>query len=153
MKQIKTKKELNKVLFSDRYNSCFKIGGYETPSYSDIIERAINREDYILKKYSKERVYVDCDIDMPNLDDIMSEMVGYIYIIPEEAEVEFKSMMKGLLDKYNIKKSYLDRVEYVLVEEYDIEPLIKKILEHRVSKIEKTTKLLKNYKEKLEKII
>lgn len=147
---ITTKKELNQIV--DKYKTVFEINGvkYDYLDSQDIIIKAINRESYIIKKYLKREVTIERDLRVPKLEDVLQEMMSYYYDIPEEAEVEFESTMKELLNKYNIKK-YLSKEEYDFVEEYDIKPLIKSVLEDRISKIEKD-KLLKLYKEKLERM-
>lgn len=134
MKQITTKKELEKLLNVIVYtnNTCWKIGGceYDDPNFSDIITRAINHEDYILKNYVKIKTYKETYINIPKLEDILSEMLGD-YSISEKIEIEFKSMMDKFLDKHKIKDIYLDKVEYKLIDTYNIKPLIKSILEDR----------------------
>lgn len=149
---ITTKKELNKLLTVYDDDTCWKIGGYEY-AYADggdIITRAISREAYILEKYNMKKVEIEEDIKFPSLEDILSELTSCPHDVNPEVETEFKSMVKKLLDKYNMKKQSF-KIEYELVEEYNIKPLIKNILESRISKIEKD-KLLKLYKEKLERM-
>lgn len=153
MKQIKTKKELEKLL--NLFSPSWEIGGYRymlSPTSTDIIARAIDYEDYILKKYKEIIICKEEDVSMPKLEDILGEMVGDDYSVSEEAESEFQSMMKDFLDKHKIKNIYPCSRRFELVEEYDIKPLIKSILEDRVSKIEESFNLFKKYKEKLEKM-
>jgi hypothetical protein len=151
MKQITTKKELNQIV--DKYKAVFEINGviydYCLDS-SDIVIKAINSESYIVKRHSKRKVAIERDLRIPKLEDVLQEMMDYYYEVPEEAGVEFESKIKELLNKYNIKK-HLTKEEYDFVEEYDIKPLVKSILEDKISKI-KSDKLIKLYKEKLEKM-
>lgn len=152
MKQITTENELKKILnlFSPRW----EIGKYRYilfPASTDIIARAIDYEDYILKEYKEIIIYKEEDISMPKLEDILGEMVGS-YSISEETESKFQSMMKEFLDKHKIKNTYPYSRRFELVEEYDIKPLIKSILEDRVSKIEENFNLFKRYKEKLDRM-
>lgn len=121
MQQITTKAELNKALsriLIENTDICFnisiKIGDYEYtyPNFEEVVARAIDKEDYTLKKYLRTKTY-------------------------EKVEIGFKT-------------------EYELIGEYDIKPLIKNILENRITNIEELgiqdSELIKTYREKLERM-
>lgn len=124
---ISSELELKQLFLKD--GVCFKISENSCIDFRDVIHTAINRENYVLRQYNKiETVKTTPITSVPSLDDILLSR----YDIPEEVEKEFDSLLKELLNKYNISDKSI-KIEYQLVEEYDIRPFIKSVMESRLS--------------------